>query len=132
MSRPLVILRLDDASGATPPDFESLFTALESLKQEVARSSAGVVFDLTGGRPDAARRKRLVEWLQKEGGAVSERVPALGLVAPSGMLRGAITAISWFVRHPATRFEVFETRAAATAWVTEHLPSPMAAQSAAG
>jgi hypothetical protein len=121
--RPLVLLHLDDTSGVDAPDFESLLASLGQLRALARREKLFVVLDLTGSRPDAQRRQRLVEWLRSEGLALRPRIEAFAIVAPSAFLRGALTAVRWFFPERLVVSEVFHTRAAALDWIEPRVPS---------
>jgi hypothetical protein len=120
--RPLVVLHLDDASGIEAPDFDTMLASLGQLKALAVREKLYVVLDLTGSRPDAQRRQRLVDWLRKDGLALRPRIEAFAVVAPSAFLRGALTAVRWFFPERLRSSEVFETRAAALDWIEPKLP----------
>jgi hypothetical protein len=114
---PVVVLRLDDPSGREAPDFESMLTAMGQLRTLHPGRRLYVVLDLTGARPDAQRRQRLVDWLKREGATVRPRVAAFAIVAPSAFLRGALTAVRWFFPERMMHSEMFETRASALEWI---------------
>lgn len=122
--RPLVIVHLDDPTAKEAPDFESLLAAFARVKALAEIAPCYVVVDLTGARPDARRRQRLVEWLKSEGLAVRDRLGAFGVVAPSTLLRGAFTAVQWFFLEGdrVKRTEVFADRATAIAWARAQMP----------
>ena len=113
----MVVVHLDDPSGRVVPDFESLFTVRARVKQLALGGPLDLVLDLTGARPDAERRRRLAEWLQVDAVPIRHRIRAFAIVAPSAFLRGSITAMRWFFPERMLHSEVFDTRAAALAWI---------------
>ncbi len=120
--RPLVVAHIDDVSSKVAPDFESLLQVLDRLKVLARETPCYVVIDLTGAQPDARKRQRFVSWIRKDGLEIRERMGAIAVVAPSTMLRGAFTAIQWFVPERVDRTEVFENRPAAIAWASAQMP----------
>lgn len=116
--RPLLVVHLDDTSGASMPDLDSLIRALARIVELGREGEIQLVLDLTGAAPDADRRRRVAEWLKREASEVREHITAFAIVAPSAMLRGTITAIRWFFPDRVMRGETFDTRERALAWIT--------------
>jgi hypothetical protein len=115
---PLVQLYVEGADGHTPPDLESLLAIMERLTTRKRRIV--VVMDLTHARPDAGRRKRLVDWAKSHWASLRTDVVGLAAVAPGGMQRAIVTSILWFVTAPFP-IEVFERQADALAWAEKRV-----------
>lgn len=114
---PVLVVHLDDASGLRAPEFDTLLTVLDEVKDVAAERPTWLVLDLSGARPDAQRRRRLVTWIQQQGPKLREDVRALAVVAPSAFLRGAFIAVHWFFSEHAHKSQAFETREQAHAWI---------------
>lgn len=113
--RPIVLIYLDVRPGEDEaPNMESFMSAGRALLDSPVKLA--VVLDLTGARPDAARRQKLIEWMSVNGDALRSVVSRAALVAPSAFLRGAFTAVSWFLPRKVPH-EIFATRAEALAWI---------------
>ena len=110
---PLIIVHLVGADGVQQPDFKSLIRIADDLIEK--RERVVVVYDLTGSRPDAQRRKMLVNWLRENMDQMSRYVVASAIVAPTAFHRGVLVATFWFVK-PNTLLEVFGDRLAAIDW----------------
>ena len=113
----MIVVALDDARAIGAPDAESFFLGLERVKVLSSKSPCYVVLDLTGAAPDAQRRQRLVTWLRSHGSTLRAQVVAIAIVAPSTFLRGALTAVRWFMTDRVMVSEVFETRLEALRWI---------------
>jgi hypothetical protein len=110
---PLIVVHLVGADGIQQPDAESLIRIVDGLIEK--RERVVVVYDLTGSRPDAQRRQRLVTWLRENTEKLSRYVAASAIVAPTAFHRGILVATFWFIK-PTTPVEVFGDRAAAVHW----------------
>lgn len=78
-----------------------------------------VVLDLTAAQPDAQKRQQLVTWLREHGSSIRGQIKAIAFVAPSTFLRGALTAVRWFMSDRVLLSEVFETRTEALRWIDQ-------------
>jgi hypothetical protein len=112
---PLIVVRLLGADGVQQPDPESLLRIVDGII--AAQERVVVVYDLTGSKPDASRRQRLVTWLKENSGRLSLYVVASAIVAPTPFHRGILVATFWFVE-PKTPVEIFGDRPAAVGWAT--------------
>lgn len=80
------------------------------------------VFDATrvSAVPDAVVRKRMGDFVTESAELSLVSTVCSGLVIPSAILRGALTAIHWIGR-PVVPVRSFETRAEAVSWCIEEL-----------
>lgn len=113
---PVVLLHVV-GGGDQAPDFDSFLRALEMTQERQGRIV--VVLDLTHARPDPKRRQAIINWVQQNRDAVDRRILGIGVVAPSAIQRGLVTAVRWFVKMPFP-IEVFPARRAALGWAEEH------------
>jgi hypothetical protein len=74
-----------------------------------------VVYDLTGSRPDAQRRRLVINWLKQNHERLTRYVLASAIVAPTAFHRGILVATFWFIK-PKRPVEVFADRPAAMRW----------------
>ena len=111
--RPLVIVHLAGADGVQQPNVESLICIADDLIEK--RERVVVVYDLTGSRPDAQRRRVLVNRLRENSESLSRYVVASAIVAPTPFHRGILVATFWFVQ-PKSPAKVFDDRPAAIEW----------------
>lgn len=114
---PRFLIHLDEVAGGGAPDFDSFLRALDRLKVLSRKTPCYVVLDLTSAQPDAQKRQQLVVWLRTHGTEIRHQIRAIAFVAPSTLLRGALTAVRWFMSDRVLMSEVFETRADALVWV---------------
>src|SRR5579863_4640067 len=91
---PLVIVHLVDGGGQQQPDADSLVRIVEGFIEK--RERVVVVYDLTDSRPDAQRRKLLVDWLRNNVEDLARYVLASAIVAPTAFHRGVLVAMFWF------------------------------------
>ena len=110
---PLVIVHLVGADAVQQPDVESMVRIADGLIEK--RERVTVVYDLTGSRPDAQRRRVLVNWLRNNSERLSRYVVASAIVAPTPFHRGILVATFWFVQ-PKTPWKIFDDRGAAIEW----------------
>jgi len=110
---PLIVVHLVGADGIQQPDHESLIRIVEGLIEK--RERVVVVYDLTGSKPRATRRRLLVTWLRENKENLSRYVVASAIVAPTAFHRGVLVATFWFIK-PSTPVEVFDDRPAAIQW----------------
>jgi hypothetical protein len=110
---PLVLVHLVGADGVQKPDPQSLMRIVEGLIEK--RERVVVVYDLTGSKPDATRRRLLVTFLRKHSDSMSRWIVASAIVAPTGFLRGVLVSTFWFIK-PKVPVEVFGHRQPALDW----------------
>jgi hypothetical protein len=80
------------------------------------------VFDMShAGVPTALQRKRLVAHMTDQAPNIRRVVRGLGVVAPSALLRGAVTALFWLAP-PLVPHRLFETRGEAIDWAESLAP----------
>jgi hypothetical protein len=115
---PLALLYIEGGDGSVQPSAESVIACFEELSSRPARRA--VVADFHFSKPDAARRKPLIDWIKAHWASVRTQLIALAIVAPSTFQRNLITVVQWFVdlRCP---IEVFDRRELAIAWAEEQL-----------
>jgi len=112
---PLMIIQTPGPTLEEDIDQDSFYErADEALSQP---DPIVVLHDVSGARtPGPMRRKRFIEFAQKNEERVQQRVEAYGVLIDSQMLHGAITAILWFITPPCP-IRVFTDRAKAIAWL---------------
>lgn len=115
--KPVLVIALDDPSGREPPDLASLMSVLERVIVLTETQRIRLVMDLTGASPDAERRRRMVTFLRERMWGARERIDAFAIVAPSPLLRGAITAMRWFFPERMLHSETFDAREPALRWI---------------
>jgi len=82
-----------------------------------------LLFDLPSGLPNARQRKRLVAHMTTNADAIEEWVRGVGVVLPSTLARGAISAILWFAPNTVP-IGMFATRAETRRWAESLGASP--------
>lgn len=117
------MIHLDDVSGKGTPDFASLLRVLDRLKALSATTPCYVVLDLTAAQPDAQKRQQIVTWMREHGASIRSQTKAIAFVAPSTFLRGALTAVRWFMAERVVQSDIFETRAEALRWIASRQAS---------
>lgn len=112
---PLLIIPTPGPTPEEDIDQDSFYQrADEALSQP---DSVVVLHDISGARaPGPMRRKRFIEYAQKNEDRVRATVEAYGVLIDSQMLRGVITAVLWFITPPCP-IRVFTDRAKALAWL---------------
>jgi len=115
---PLVLLYVADADGVTAPDIDSMLRELDALSARKERKV--VIVDLTFAKPDAARRKRFVDWAKSRWASVRTDLVAVAAIAPGAFQRSLITGVLWFVEAPCPT-AVFERKADAMLWAEERV-----------
>jgi hypothetical protein len=75
-----------------------------------------LVFDMTdAGVPSALQRRKLADHMKNHAAKIQRLVRGLGVIAPSPVLRGVITALFW-VAQPGMPHRIFATRDEALTW----------------
>lgn len=116
---PIVLFDVDTPGTDAPPDLDSLLALFDELTRR--RKRIVVVIDLTHARPDAARRRRVLDWAKAHWASLRSDVIALAAVTPSAMQRAVVTGLLWF-QSPPYPVQLFEHRAEALAWAEQQLP----------
>ena len=114
---PVVVLRLPAGAKETS-DLSALFSDFGAVLER--RERFVLIIDLSQTNPDAARRKRIIEWIQAHIDAVRRYVVANALVAPTAFHRGIIVAATWFVKSDIP-VEVFGDFGSAIQWANERV-----------
>src|SRR5262249_31740331 len=109
-----VIVTVTPPSGLSDAGIASILSELET---RMARGSKYVlVFDLSGGgTPTPVQRKLLAAHMQKNKALIGRWVHALGVVVPSSIVRGMLTAIFW-LEAPPVPCQMFGTADEAAFW----------------
>jgi hypothetical protein len=112
--------RVGDIVWVTPPPHatdEGIEAVLAELREHLRRGDPyALVFDMSNaGVPSALQRKRLVAHMADQAPNIRRVVRGLGVIAPSPVLRGAITALFWLAP-PLVPHRLFETRSEAIDW----------------
>jgi hypothetical protein len=94
--------------------------AMDELRKLPADRRLVVLTDLTKVTgSDSRRRQRIAQFMSENSSLIKEHVMAWGFVA-HGVLRGALTALSWSRAFPVP-MSVFGSRPACDAWLNSHL-----------
>ncbi len=110
---PLIVVHLVGGDGIQQPDPQSLIRIVEGLIEKGER--VVVVYDLTGAKPDAQRRRLLVTWLRNNREKLSRCAIASAIVARTAFHHGVLVAAFWFVK-PRAPVKVFSDRHSAIDW----------------
>jgi hypothetical protein len=110
---PVIVVHLVGAPGPQQSHPESFVRVVHGIIEK--REPVVVIYDLTGSRPDAQRRRLVVNWLKQNSESLTRYVLASAIVAPTPFHRGILVAIFWFIK-PTRPVEVFADRPAAMLW----------------
>jgi hypothetical protein len=100
--------------------FQEFGEAIEALRQLPRDRRIVVLTDLTKvGGSDSRRRQRIAQIIGDNRVLLARHIVAWGFVA-SGIMRGALTALSWIRAFPVP-MSVFSTRRECEAWIDEQL-----------
>jgi hypothetical protein len=86
-----------------------------------------LLFKIGEGLPDAAQRKMLTDHMQQNTAIIERKVKGLGVVVPSALARGMMTAILWFAP-PKIPHRLFSSASDAEAWAATLRSSAMSAR----
>jgi hypothetical protein len=112
-AHPVVVVHLVHGDGGQQSHPESFVRVIHGIIEK--REPVVVIYDLTGSRPDAQRRRLVVNWLKQNSESLTRYVRASAIVAPTPFHRGILVAIFWFIK-PTRPLEVFADRPAAMRW----------------
>lgn len=110
----------DRVVWSAPPlrfDDDALHELLAELQRRLDRGDPYVlVFDLSHvGLPTARQRQAMAAHMRDNRDKIRRRVRAIGVVAPSPVLRGLVTAVFW-MEPPTVPHQIFATRFEADLW----------------
>jgi hypothetical protein len=75
-----------------------------------------LLFDLShAAMPSPLQRQLLTAHMKRNRELIHRRIRALGVVAPSSLIRGVLTALFW-IEAPPVPHQIFATNAGAAAW----------------
>jgi len=100
----------------TDEDWREFHEGSHALTKKLARSPKVSAITFAHVQPNAAQRRWSADFLVKND---VQRIPRIAVFTDSVVLRGAMTAYSWFVQHTTLRpFECDDVRAGLT-WLRE-------------
>ena len=98
-------------------DMSALDASYRRLELILAREQEFVLlFDMRGGASSSARRRKLLEWAERNGSALKRSIVASAVVVGSNVERGFVTAVLW-VREPPWPMRVFTDSAETEQWL---------------
>lgn len=120
---PLVVAQVTEFV-LEPRALEASYRKLEEI---LARQQPFLlVFDMRGASSSSSRRRKLLEWCEKNEDALTRYLVAGAVVAASSVEQGFVTAALW-IRSPPWPMRVFADPGDAEAWLREnhmHLTTP--------
>jgi hypothetical protein len=100
---------------------EEFSRAIEALRRLPAHQRVVVLTDMENmNHSEARRRQRSAQFIKEHKEVFRRHIIAWGFVTTKGVIRGALTAISWLRAFPVP-MNVFATRRECDAWLDERL-----------